>query len=72
MAEVTMMEKIGGVLNSLRFWQVTGAMIFVLLGHYVPDMSFLWNTLAAYFATVAGIGTLDSVATRVSGTEEKK
>jgi len=60
-----MIDKIKQVLNSLRFWQVTGAMVFVLLGHYLPDLAFLWNTLATWAATVAGIGTVDSAATKL-------
>ncbi len=67
-----MVAKIGELLNSIRFWQVTLATAFVLLGHYLPDLSFLWNTLAAYSATVAGIGTLDSVATKLSSKKEEK
>lgn len=62
-----MTEKMKELFNSLRFWQVTAATAFVLLGHYLPDLSFLWNTLAAYLATVAGIGTADSVAKKISG-----
>jgi len=60
-----MIDKIKQLLNSLRFWQITGATVFVLLGHYIPDFSFLWNTLAAWGAAVVGIGTLDSVATKL-------
>lgn len=59
--------KIGVLFTSIRFWQMTLAALFVLLGHYFPGMEFLWDTLAAYLAAVTGIGTLDSVATRISG-----
>lgn len=62
-----MIQKLSELFNSVRFWQVTLATTFVLLGHYLPDMVFLWNTLAAYLAAVAGIGTLDSVATKFGG-----
>ncbi len=62
-----MLVKIKEILNSLRFWQVTFATGFILAGHYLPDMSFLWNSLAAWLATVAGIGTLDSIAEKSSG-----
>lgn len=61
-----MIDKTKEILNSPRFWQVTAATAFVLLGHYIPDQVFLWNTLAAWLATVAGIGTLDSVATKIN------
>ncbi len=66
-----MKEKLNGILNSIRFWQVTVGMLFVLLGHYFPEMQFLWNTLAGYVATVVGIGTLDSVAKNISATKEE-
>lgn len=61
-----MNDKIKTLLGSLRFWQVTGATAFVILGHYLPGMEFLWNTLAGYFAVVAGIGSLDSIAEKIS------
>ncbi len=60
-----MIAKVTDLLNSLRFWQVTFAAAFVLAGHYLPD-PFLWNTLATWLGAVAGIGTLDSVATKMS------
>lgn len=62
-----MTQKLKDLFNSVRFWQVTLATVFVLLGHYAPGMDFLWNTLAGFLATVAGIGTLDSVASKISG-----
>lgn len=60
-----MIEKVTALFGSVRFWQVTLATLFVLAGHYLPDLAFLWNTLAGYLAAVAGIGTLDSVASRL-------
>lgn len=66
---MTFTDKVGGLLNSVRFWQVTAATAFVLLGHYVPQLDFLWNSLAAWLATVAGIGTLDAVASRFAATK---
>lgn len=64
-----MIQKLKDLFNSIRFWQVTAATAFVLLGHYLPDQVFLWNSLAAYLATVAGIGTADSIARKIGGTE---
>jgi len=61
-----MKEKLLELIGSIRFWQVTLGTVFVLLGHYLPDMEFLWNTIATYFGVVIGIGTLDSVATKLS------
>lgn len=61
-----MIEKIKELLNAPRFWQVTLAAVFLILGHYLPNLEYLWNVLAGWQAAVAGIGTLDSVATKVS------
>ncbi len=63
-----MIKKVTDLLNSLRFWQVTAAAALVLAGHYFPD-PFLWNTLATWLATVAGIGTLDSIATKMGASD---
>jgi hypothetical protein len=65
-----MREKLGELFNSVRFWQVTLGTIFVILGHYVPNLEFLWNTLAGYLGIVIGIGTLDSVAQKL-GSKKK-
>jgi len=61
-----MIAKFTDLFNSIRFWQVTAATAFVILGHYAPGYEFLWNALAVWLGTVAGIGTLDSVATKMS------
>lgn len=61
--------KVTVLFNSIRFWQLSFAAVFLLLAHYFPGMEFLWNTLAAYLAAVTGIGTLDSVASRFAGTK---
>lgn len=65
-----MLEKIKNVLSSIRFWQLTFATAFVLVGHYFPQGQFLWNTLATFLAAVVGIGTADSVAQNISGTKQ--
>ncbi len=64
-----MLDRLKELLNSLRFWQVTVATAFLLLGHYFPGQEFTWNTLAGYLAVVTGIGTLDSFGSRVAGTK---
>ncbi len=61
------LEKLKMLFNSIRFYQITAATVFVLLGHYFPDMQFVWNTVAGWLAAVAGIGTLDSVAKKIGG-----
>lgn len=66
-----MSDKLKEILNSPRFWQVTLATAFVLAGYYLPGHEFLWNTLAAWLAAVAGIGTLDSVATKIGAGKKK-
>ena len=63
---MTMKEKLVELINSIRFWQTTLGTIFVILGHYLPNMEFLWNTLAAYLGVVISIGTLDSIAVKIS------
>lgn len=66
-----MTDKIKELVNSIRFWQATLATLFVILGHYMPGFEFLWNSLAAYVAVVLGVGTLDSVATKIGAGKEK-
>ena len=66
-----MSEKIRELMSSVRFWQVTAGTVFLLLGHYFPGQEFLWNVLAGWLATVAGIGTLDSIAVKLSSKKEE-
>ena len=66
-----MLDKLKELLNSVRFWQVTLGTFFVLAGHYLPGLEFLWNTLAGWMAAVAAIGTLDSVAIKLSSKKEQ-
>jgi len=68
---MTMVEKIKELLNSVRFWQVTAGSLFLILGHYLPNFEFLWNVLAGWMATVATVGTLDSVAVKLSSKKEQ-
>lgn len=65
-----MVVKVKELVGSIRFWQVTFATGFLILGHYLPNDAFLWNALAGWLGTVAGIGTLDSVAEKVSGSDQ--
>lgn len=65
-----MKKKIAQLIGSIRFWQITGSALALIGAHYLPDMEFLFTTIAAWLATVAGIGTLDAVAMRFSGVEK--
>lgn len=64
-------EKVKELLNSIRFWQLTLAMFAVLAAHYFPQLEFFFTTVAAYLATVVGIGSLDSFAVKVSSKKEE-
>lgn len=57
-----MTEKIKGILGSVRFWIVTLAAVTGVL----EGQDFL-NVVQVWLAAVAAIGTLDSVATKISG-----
>lgn len=57
-----MKDKIVGILSSVRFWIVTlTAVVGVLNGQDVVTVVQVW------LAAVAGLGTLDSVASRIGG-----
>jgi len=57
-----MLEKVLNILGSVRFWIVTlTAVVGVLNGQDVSTVVQVW------LAAVAGLGTLDSVATKFSG-----
>jgi len=69
--------KLTDILKSVRFWIVTLTALLAILQSYV-DAGHLWNVsevltiVQVWLATVAGIGTLDSVAERVGGSFKKK
>ena len=59
---MSFVDKIKGILGSVRFWIVTlTAIVGVLNGQDVVTVIQVW------LAAVAGLGTLDSVATRIGG-----
>lgn len=60
-----MLSKIGGIFGSVRFWLVTFAAASVYSGILQSqgfDWKTLFDTLAGWLATVAGIGTVDKFA----------
>ena len=62
-----MLEKIKEILGSIRFWIVTLTAILALLqalSNGTLSADIIFDTLQIWLATVVGIGTLDSVATR--------
>lgn len=59
-----MIDKILGILSSVRFWIVTlTAVVGVLSGQDTSTVVQVW------LGAVAGLGTLDSVASRIGGTK---
>lgn len=56
---MTFTEKVTLLFTSIRFWQLTFATVFVILGHYFPGLEFMWNALATYLAAVTAVGTID-------------
>jgi len=59
------------ILSSPRFWQLTVAAIAQLLQHYGVIDSFVANTLTAWLASVALVGSADSVAMKIGSATEK-
>ncbi len=68
-----MWNKIKNVLSSIRFWIITFAWLAVYLG-VVEKNGFssieLFNQLAGWLATVAGVGTIDKYIRQISNTSE--
>jgi len=64
-----MIDKIKGLLGSIRFWIITFGWLAVYLG-VIEEKGFDWTGLfdqiAIWLGTVAGVGTVDSVAERLS------
>lgn len=64
MKHMTIKNKIALLFTSVRFWQLTFATIFVILGHYFPGLEFMWNALATYLAAVTAVGTIDKASAK--------
>lgn len=58
-------------MNSIRFWQVTGAAFFQAVKIYFPELNSLWDIISLWLVTVAGIGTADSIAVKLSSKKEQ-
>lgn len=67
-----MFTKIKELFSSIRFWIVTFAAIAGILSliSQGADMSAILNAITVYFTTVAGIGTLDSIATKIGSSSK--
>ena len=63
-----MKDKITALLGSIRFWIVTLTAIVAILETTVTgfDLAAVLEIIKVYLVTVAGIGTLDSVAEKIS------
>ncbi len=59
-------EKLKGILGSLRFWLVT-LTAALAIAEIVWGGTEVVRVLQAWLAAVVGIGTLDSVATKIGG-----
>jgi hypothetical protein len=63
-----MIEKIMKILGSIRFWTITLGSASAYMG-YVELNGFAWssllNALAIWLGVVAGVGTIDSFATKL-------
>ena len=59
-----MLEKLGSLLKSVRFWQVTAAAVVQVFAFYIPDFVGLANIITGYLGVVITIGSVDSFATK--------
>lgn len=62
------MEKLKALLGSLRFWIVTLTMVTAVLEGIVSgeQVTYFIDIVQLYLGTVVGIGTLDSIATKMA------
>ncbi len=70
-----MVEKLKELLNSVRFWQVTIGSVSAYLADVATNGFILAHLLMAvsiWLGVVASVGTLDSVATKLSSKKEEK
>lgn len=71
-----MVDKIKALLGSIRFWIVTLTAVVAILEGYVDAGAFVFvdalEIFKVWLATVAGLGTLDSVATKFGTAVGKK
>lgn len=62
-----MKNKIDEILNSARFWMLTSIAILMILQYYNVLNSDVIKIIEGWIAAVFGVGTLDSVATKIGG-----
>lgn len=70
-----MKDKLIVLLGSIRFWIVTTGSISAYLAHLSTNgfsAADLFNAISIWLGIVVGLGSIDSAATRLSGTPEKK
>ena len=63
-----MKDKVKALLGSIRFWIVTLTAIVAILETTIGGFDFagILEIIKVYLVTVAGIGTLDSVAEKIN------
>lgn len=68
-----MLEKVKAILGSVRFWTITLGSASAYMG-FVEASGFTWssllNAIAIWLGIVAGTGTIDGIAERISGTKK--
>jgi len=68
-----MLEKIKGIVGSIRFWVVTFGWLAAYLGVVAQkgfDLGDLFTQIGIWLGSVAALGTLDAVAERISGNQQ--
>lgn len=65
---INMKDKVKALLGSIRFWIVTLTAIVAILEGW-GDMATVLDIVKMWLLTVAGIGTVDSVAKNLSGSK---
>lgn len=65
-----MLDKIKEILNSVRFWQITGAAMSAYLADLATNgfsLPKLLMYVSGWLATVAGVGTVDKFGANLKG-----
>lgn len=65
MKEKTFKQKLSDLLSSTRFWMLTGTAIIMILNLYAANP--ILGIVRDWLLGLVGIGTLDSVATKLRG-----
>lgn len=61
-----MKEKLKNILGSSRFWILTVGFLSQVVKLYFPEHEVIFNYITTWLLSVAGIGTIDRFAEKVS------